>query len=152
VDSEIDQVVLPLLGLAHFKLGEYGLAARVMERALTLFDESPSTDQDQSRAETLLNLGCAYVKLGQCDKAVEILTRVLEQNPRNAFAYYERARAYGRIGDADRCVQSLQSAIDHDRKFLKRIAVEDDFATVRGSDSFLELVAKNTRHKRLGRF
>ncbi len=66
-----------LLGVAHFKLGQYDLAAREFSRALEI---------DGGAAIDMANLGLCYLKMGKPGAAKDFLQRSLEIDPEIEFA------------------------------------------------------------------
>jgi len=56
------------------------------------------------------NHGNSFARTDRYDRAISELSRVLEKNPQNARAYYERGLVYYEMGQYDRARQDIRKA------------------------------------------
>lgn len=95
------------IGAVHFGRGNIGECFKTYERALEL-----SRSAGDQASENLLenNLGAAYYRYGQLQKAVGILTRLTETGSKDLGLYlYNLGAIYLELGD-------LEKALDHYRR------------------------------------
>ena len=62
-------------------------------------------------AVALTNLGFAYAKAGQYEKAVEVLTRAVRLNPESAEAHYFLGAAYNNMDRFEEAVGAFREAV-----------------------------------------
>ena len=82
----------------------------------------------------------ALLALGEKDKAVDFLNRVIEQDSTNAGNYYDAACLYSRIGDFDESLSYLKKALEHGFRRIHHIYADDDLEILRGTDDFKKLL------------
>ncbi len=103
-------------GCSHFKLGNYGLAKKYLERAAELNPTSSSIAR---------NLGVTYNQLGEFKKSYHIMTKSYNLNPWDYRTIYALASAhifYKRYAEAEELLKEmLQMDIPGD---FKRLALE----------------------------
>lgn len=91
-----------LLGIAHYKLGDYAKALPAAQRAATLAPDAPAS---------WLELVVALLKERQDTRAaVPWLERLVEKGPDNKVYWLELSVAYERIGDYARSLATMRLA------------------------------------------
>ena len=81
-----------------------------------------------------------YVAAGELDAALAYLDEVLDRFPENPGVLYQRALCNAALGRPEQATADLRRAVAGDAR-LARIARDDDgFATLRGRDSFEQVV------------
>lgn len=90
----------PERGLNHFIKGEACMENQQFEAALTYFQQALTLLEDEEwvsvKLETLLNIGAAYMHLGQLDKAVTSFSEALGLEPDCLEAHAYLASCFGR--------------------------------------------------------
>lgn len=82
----------------------------------------------------------AYLALGQKEKAVEFMDKLIEKNPNYAGNYYEAACLYARMGDLDKSLANLARSMESGYHKFHHIMEDDDLADLRGTPGFMELM------------
>lgn len=90
------------LGHAYYSLGDYPRARRHYERVL-----ADTPEEMGESPEALRGLALCHMRLGDADRALELLGRVLELRPDHAEAYTFQARI---LFDEDRLEEALAAA------------------------------------------
>lgn len=111
------------------KLGKY-------EDALKLIEKAQSIDYTFGLHEKAYCL----LELKRFDEAIEVLNEIIEANPNDARAYYNRACAYSLKNEQDKAIYDLKKAIELniDYKFM---AMDDkDFDNIRENQEFKKLL------------
>ncbi|MCB9885523.1 MAG: zf-HC2 domain-containing protein [Planctomycetes bacterium] len=108
------------LGLAHYVRGQRSLARKQFTLVLA------STQDRQTRAYALLNLGNIHLDEGDNDGAVQLLLQliesgVVEEQPRLSMSYFNLGLAYGMQGRFSECLHWFRRL--HDEMPHKRAAV-----------------------------
>lgn len=126
-------------GVALLKLGEMTDNVKAVELALEKFEEAITRQTKQSGAnfielEWLYNYGCALDFMGDLtedesyyEKAIQVLTRVVQSEPDNVHGRYHFALALSHLGEAEGDVELLQKAIEHFHSLITQDP-EDDMA------------------------
>jgi uncharacterized protein (AIM24 family) len=96
-----DGKILNLLGLAHFRLGEYTQARAIYA---DLVKRQPRD------ASLRLNLGLVYLKMGSADEAIAELTKVQELDPKLPRTAGYLGLAYARKGEFARAREMFLAA------------------------------------------
>ena len=84
----------------------------------------------------------AYEALGEDDKAVEFLDRILSENPDDASCWYEATCLYSRMKDMDKALSCLEKALELGYREFNHISNDDDLDYIRGSAEFQSLIEK----------
>ncbi len=87
---------------------------KVWKDDLTLWSDVVS--KSPNKARSILNLGVAYVNLGQWDKAIAEYSRIIEIDPKYRDAYYNRGVAYVNLGQWDKAIPDYSRTIELDPK------------------------------------
>lgn len=90
------------LGHAYYSLGDYQRARRHYERVLAATPEGSAESP-----EAIRGLALCHMRLGDAERALELLDRVLELRPGHDEAYVFRARI---LYDQDRLEEALEAA------------------------------------------
>lgn len=112
-------------GVVHMKLAEILNTKAHVEAAIEKFERAikhPSLDSDRSNVdlEWVYNYGCAYDFLGDftedeaCyERAIYLLSNVVQTDPEYAFARYNLALALAHLADATSDIHLYEKAIEH---------------------------------------
>ena len=63
-------------------------------------------------------LGKIYLNAGNYDKAIEFLNKAIENNPKNANAYYLLGQYFSNIGKHELAIENVEKAINIDNKYF----------------------------------
>lgn len=72
-----------------------------------------------SCGEDRSNQGDTYFGKGQYEEAIQAYNRVLENNPTNVKALYNRGRSYEEVGNLDEAEKDFKSALNEDNKNIQ---------------------------------
>ncbi|MEQ9404568.1 MAG: hypothetical protein RIM99_13325 [Cyclobacteriaceae bacterium] len=78
------------------------------------------------RGEDWLKLGRQSIALQNFDLAIHYFSNEIRDNPRNAFAYLERAKAYRLKGEIVKSAEDKQKAYQLDPDLIKRVYLPDN--------------------------
>lgn len=82
----------------------------------------------------------ALLALGEKDKAVEFMERVIAQDTTYAGNYYDGACFYSRIGDLDLALADLRIAFEKGFRRFHHVMADDDLEALRSTDDFKALM------------
>lgn len=80
----------------------------------------------------------AWLALGEKDKAIDFMNRVLEQDPDYSGNYYDAACLYSRMGELDKSMDFLRQAVEKGFARFHHIMVDDDLDALRETAAFKE--------------
>lgn len=83
-------------GLLEYQLGNYNNCIDSIE---TLLIHSTKEDLKELNHEILITLGSSYIESSQYHEAIEVLSKVLEEDPANKEAHFNRALANFELGE-----------------------------------------------------
>lgn len=111
------------------KLGKYN-------EALNLLDKFSHIDYFPALHEKAYCL----LELNKLEEAISIYDEILNNNPNDARAYYNRACAYSLKNEKDKAISDLKMAIELNINY-KFLAMDDrDFDNIRDSEEFKKLI------------
>lgn len=119
-------------GNAHYMLGNFAASLKDMEEAWS---------RDQELYHALFLKSMCLCKLGQLEDAIRVATHVIDLNPRDDEARYNRACYYGQCGDWDRAFDDLRIAVEMDTEWRDAALEDEDFDPVRTHDVFRQIVS-----------
>jgi tetratricopeptide (TPR) repeat protein len=90
---------------ASYEVGEIHRKAGRLDRAVSAFEAALEAYPDFE--EALVGLGRTLVAAGQATAALPVLQKAVALKPTDQVAYYQLARAYGRIGNEDEQQKAL---------------------------------------------
>jgi tetratricopeptide (TPR) repeat protein len=139
------------LGVVLYESKKYGAAVKQYEKAIA---------RDSSSASFFSNLGAAYFSKREFDPAVAAYQHALEIDPEvfmrtsrtgvqaqlpspedRARYNYTVAKLYAKMGLSDQSLEYLKKAIEAGYKDLKNVYKDAEFAELRKSPRFTELMA-----------
>lgn len=82
----------------------------------------------------------AFLALGEKDKAIDFMNRVIEQDSTNCGKYYDGACFYSRIGDMDKALSNLRRSFELGFRRFHHVMSDDDLETLRATDGFKSLM------------
>lgn len=82
----------------------------------------------------------AFIELGETDKAIDFMNRMIESDKNNAGNYYDAACVYARIGQLDTSIEMLKKSFELGFRRFKHIENDDDLHAIRYLPEFNELI------------
>jgi|SRR5580704_6313567 tetratricopeptide (TPR) repeat protein len=141
------------LGVIFYESKKYGAAVKEYEKAIA---------KDSGSASFFSNLGAAYFAKREFERAVTAYQRAMEMDPEvfertsrdgvqaqlpspedRARYDYTVAKLYAKMGLSDQALEYLSKAIEAGYKDLKSVYKDVEFAEVRKSPRFTELMASS---------
>ncbi len=142
------------LGVIYYEVKKYGAAVKHYQQAIAL---------DGTSASFFNNLGAAYFSKREFEPAIAAYQHALELDPEvferssrggvqaqlpspedRARYDYTVAKLYAKMGLSDQSLEYLRKAMEAGYKDLKNVYKDVEFAEVRKSARFTELMASNT--------
>jgi tetratricopeptide (TPR) repeat protein len=142
------------LGVVYYEAKKYGTAVKQYEKAIA---------RDGSSASFFSNLGAAYFSKRQFEPAVVAYQHALELDPEvfartsragvqaqlpspedRARYNYTVAKLYAKMGFSEQSLEYLRRAMESGYKDLKNVYKDTEFAELRKSPRFTELMASKT--------
>jgi tetratricopeptide (TPR) repeat protein len=142
------------LGVIFYESKKYGAAVKQYEKAIAV---------DADSASFYSNLGAAYFSKRDFERAVAAYQHALEldpgvfertsragvqaqlPSPEDRARYdYTVAKLYAKMGFSDQSLEYLRKAMEDGYKDLKNVYKDEEFAELRKSPRFAELMASNT--------
>jgi tetratricopeptide (TPR) repeat protein len=147
------------LGVIYYETKKYGAAVKEYEKAIAV---------DSNSASFYSNMGAAYFSKRSFDHAVEAYQHALELDP-DVFARTSRAgvqaqlpspedrarydytvaKLYAKMGFSDESLEYLRKAMEDGYKDLKNVYKDAEFAQLRKTPRFTELMASSAANKPL---
>jgi tetratricopeptide (TPR) repeat protein len=134
-------IALEWLGTTFLKIELPDLAIEPLQRALQL-DTQLGRDP-LTLAECHFSLGLAYARTGHDEAALDEFRDALRCAPDWGTVLFEIARVHARRNRIVQSVSTLSMAAGRDEAFLDRARRDFDFATVRQSVDFQQLLGKH---------
>lgn len=82
----------------------------------------------------------AYWGLGQKDKAIEFMDKVIANEPDDAGNYYDAACLHSRMGEFEKSIEFLQTALEKGYRRFAHIEMDDDLNGIRELPEFEALI------------
>lgn len=82
----------------------------------------------------------AYWGLGEKDKAIDFMDKVIANDPDNAGNYYDAACLHSRMGELEKAVEFLRTAFEKGYRRFAHMEMDDDLNAIRQMPEFKELV------------
>lgn len=82
----------------------------------------------------------ALLALGEKDKAIDFMNRVIENDSTYAGNYYDAACFYSRLGDLDASLANLRTAFEKGFRRFAHVMADDDLEALRQTDGFKALM------------
>ena len=82
----------------------------------------------------------AYLALGENEKAVDFMERVIANDSTDCGNYYDGACFYSRLGDLDKSLAHLRTAFEKGFRRYHHIMLDDDLDALRATDGFKSLM------------
>ena len=84
----------------------------------------------------------AWLELGQKDKAVEFMDKIIENAPDDAGIYYDAACLYSRMGDTEKSLEFLKTAFEKGYRRFAHIEMDDELGEIKQCPEYKELILK----------
>ncbi|HJB43329.1 MAG TPA: tetratricopeptide repeat protein, partial [Candidatus Coprenecus merdipullorum] len=84
----------------------------------------------------------AWLGLGQKDKAVDFMNKVIENDPDDAGNYYDAACLYSRMGESDKALEFLRTAFEKGYRRFAHIEMDDDLGEIKHWPEYKDLILK----------
>ncbi len=108
-----------------------------IECAIECLDKSISIDGKND--ETYYFKGKAFYRIKEFNKAVESFNKAVDIKP-SYIAYYDMARAYSMLGDAERAIESLKQAFTFYKYGIENAICDSDLENIRTNPEFNSLL------------
>lgn len=82
----------------------------------------------------------AYMELGNNERAIDFMNRIIEADSLNAGNYYDAACIYSRMGDYKKAIENLKISFEKGYRRFSHIEIDDDLTSLRNINEFKELV------------
>lgn len=122
------------------KKGEIFAHFKMYKRAVLLY--SASIQMDPEHLMSMLNMGAAYYKLGNLERAITILKRTLKTHPNHPHMDGHRlllAQVYAKKGEALDAIENLKIALKLNPNLQKIIQSDPGFESLRNRQDFQKL-------------
>lgn len=90
--------------------------------------------------EALIYKADAIIEIREFHWGLSLCNRVLELDPSNAHALYQRACAYACLGSEELAIDDLEKAVTDSASLRELAAEEKDFESLRGNERFESLI------------
>lgn len=87
----------------------------------------------------------AYLALGEKEKAVDFMERVIANDSTDCGNYYDGACFYSRLGDLDKALNHLRMAFEKGFRRFHQVMSDDDLESLRATDGFKTLIKEFQR-------
>ena len=132
---------VPGNSLAHALLGEvFTDDMNLPQMALNSFENAITLNPEN--AYYYSSLGLAYYKLKLYQPAIKIFTIALKINPENAVTKYNIACVLSILGETEKALASLKSAVHLDPSLIVSAQKDLDFKNLRHEPGFKNLIGK----------
>lgn len=84
----------------------------------------------------------AYLALGEKEKAVDFMERVIANDSTDCGNYYDGACFYSRLGDLDKALDNLRTAFEKGFRRFHHVMSDDDLELLRTTEGFKALMEK----------
>lgn len=84
----------------------------------------------------------AYLALGELEKAVDFMERVIANDSTDCGNYYDGACFYSRLGDLDKALENLRTAFEKGFRRFHHVMSDDDLELLRTTEGFKALMDK----------
>lgn len=84
----------------------------------------------------------AYLALGEKEKAVDYMERVIANDSTDCGNYYDGACFYSRLGDLDKALENLRTAFEKGFRRFHHVMSDDDLELLRTTEGFKALMEK----------
>jgi tetratricopeptide (TPR) repeat protein len=108
--------------------------------ALPLLQKAASLDKEST--EPYDWIAEAYLQLHRWSAAISAANNAIKIEPKDAGAYYNRARALARLGRTAEALTSLKKAIELDEDYRGVLIEEEDLKSLAALPAFKKLVAE----------
>lgn len=82
----------------------------------------------------------AFLALGEKDKAIDFMNRVIEQDSTDCGNYYDGACFYSRLGDLDKALSNLRRSLELGFRRFHHVMSDDDLEALRATEGFKALM------------
>lgn len=87
----------------------------------------------------------ALLALGEKDKAIDFMNRVIESDTTDCGNYYDAACFYSRLGDLDKSLAYLRTSFEKGFRRFHHVRTDDDLEALRHTEAFKTLIEKYER-------
>lgn len=82
----------------------------------------------------------AFLGLGQKEKAIDFMNRIIEQDKENKDNYYDKACLYSRMGEKEEALKALKISLEKGFRLFKQIENDEDLDGIRNLPEFKALI------------
>lgn len=84
----------------------------------------------------------AYWGLGQKEKAIEFMDKVIANDSDNAGNYYDAACLHSRMGELEKAIEFMRTALEKGYRRFAHLEMDDDLNPIRELPEFKEMIAQ----------
>lgn len=132
-DYEMAILLEPKDAYAHLGKGDMLMRKGDSENALDEYKKVIELDTIPNNSSCAMY---AFLALGEKDKAIDFMNRMIEQDSIHAGNYYDAACLYSRMGDLDKSMDYLRQSIENGFSRFHHIMTDDDLEALRETDAF----------------
>ncbi|MEM8856957.1 MAG: tetratricopeptide repeat protein [Chloroflexota bacterium] len=115
--SQLGYLSFVALGLTEMAEEDFDSAITLIERGISLLDESQRNNKVLNLEGTYFSLGLLFQSTGEYDQAIANYDQVIKIDPQDAGAFNNRGNAYARKGDLDQAIADYDQAIALDPQY-----------------------------------
>lgn len=134
-DYEMAIMLEPDYAYAYLGKGDMLMRKDEREKAMEAYHKVVELDTVPTNSSCAMY---AYLALGEKDKAIDFMNRMIEQDSIDAGNYYDAACLYSRMGDLDKSMDYLRQSVEKGFSRFHHIMVDDDLEALRETDAFKE--------------
>ena len=112
-------------------------------------EEAMETYRKVVELDTILNKSScamyALLALGEKDRAIDFMNRVIENDSSYYGKYYDAACFYSRIGDLDKSLSNLRTSFEKGFRRFHHVKTDDDLEALRQTEGFKTLIEEYER-------
>lgn len=141
-DEAIDDYNMAIMLNPDYAYSYLGKGDMLMKKGLT--DDAMSAYRRVVELDTVPSTSScamyAYLALGEKEKAVDFMERVIANDSTDCGNYYDGACFYSRMGDIDKALNHLRMAFEKGFRRFHHVMSDDDLESLRATDGFKTLI------------
>lgn len=136
-DYEMAIMLKPDYAYSYLGKGDMLMRKGESEKAMEAYRKVVELDTVPSNSSCAMY---AFLALGEKDKAIDFMTRVIENDSTDAGNYYDGACFYSRLGDLDKSLAYLKTSFEKGFRRFHHVMADDDLEELRKTEAFKKLM------------